>query len=212
MTGNNYWLYLLVASLTIASPGPGVILTLSNTLKYGLYKSIYGILGITFGMLFIGILASSGLGALLLALPNIFNSLKIIGALYLLYLAWKIWTSKVKQIENKEKHKDVKNTYLFKDAFILTLSNPKPLVFFTAFFPQFINPSDTSYNQFMILISTFCFLIILIHFFYAAFATYANKLFFKENKMSLINEISSVIFMIFSFFLFKSAIESYKFK
>lgn len=211
MTISHYLLYLLLASLTIASPGPGVVLTLANTLKYGLKKSLYGIAGIALSMCFIAILASSGLGALLVALPNVFNALKIIGALYLFYLAWKLWNSQAEQLDKMENSKNISDKSLFKEAFMLTLSNPKALVFFTALFPQFINTVDRSYDQFVILIGTFCLLIVIIHFFYAISVSYVSKLFTKGQGMSFVNKFSSIMFTVFSVLLFKNAIESYQF-
>lgn len=208
MNSDQYLFYILVSSLTIASPGPGVVLTVSNSIKYGFSYSILGILGISFGMLFIAILAGSGLGALLLASPKVFTIIKYLGAFYLAYLAWKLWNSrgigfKEDSFYSKE---GLSPKNRFKEAFVLTLSNPKPIIFFTALFPQFITTSSSYIQQFLILSSIFCILIIIIHLIYSFFSNYIGKILSKNNKSILINKISSVCFMIFSLLLIRSAL------
>jgi threonine/homoserine/homoserine lactone efflux protein len=207
MSTSQFLLYIFVASLTIASPGPGVILTITNSIKYGFKYSVLGVFGIALGMLFISILAGSGLGALLLASPYLFTAIKYLGAFYLAYLAWRLWYSKEVSLDSdKLSREGLSPKGRFKQAFILTLSNPKAIVFFTALFPQFIDAHSSYLDQFLFLSITFCLLIVIIHLVYAAFSTYLGKFFVKSGNFNLINKISSVFFMVFSLALIKSAL------
>ena len=158
----NLYLYILIASLTIASPGPGIILTLSNTLHYDLKKSIVGILGISSGMAVISIIAASGIGILITSFSILLITIKIIGAIYLFYLGVKLFRSNPRNI-NSEKGLNIdipSNLKLFKEGFFISLLNPKPIVFFMALFPQFINLNNPIIIQFFILGIIFCILFI----------------------------------------------------
>ena len=62
-----YFLYIAIATITISSPGPGVILTISNSLRYGFTKAIFGIIGIALTMLFLAIISATSLSIRLLS-------------------------------------------------------------------------------------------------------------------------------------------------
>ena len=83
MTG--WLLFVTVAALTVASPGPGVVMTLSNALRFGLRGAFSGILGIACGALVVAALSATSLG-LLATSATAFTAAKFAGAAYLLYL------------------------------------------------------------------------------------------------------------------------------
>jgi threonine/homoserine/homoserine lactone efflux protein len=83
---HHFALYLLLCGLTIASPGPGVLLTLTNALQLRLRGALPGILGVVLGMLLVAILASTALGALVSSSPRALQGLQLVGALYLGWL------------------------------------------------------------------------------------------------------------------------------
>lgn len=88
---DSYLLFLAIAAATIASPGPGVVLTISNALRYGVRGAVSGIMGIASGMLIIAVLSASSLAVLMLASATAFTIVKFIGAAYLIYLGVKMW-------------------------------------------------------------------------------------------------------------------------
>lgn len=201
----NLFLYILIASLTIASPGPGIILTLSNTLHYDLKKSIVGILGISSGMAIIAIIAASGIGILITSSPILLITIKIIGAIYLFYLGVKLFRSNPRNI-NSEKGLNIdipSNLKLFKEGFFISLFNPKPIVFFMALFPQFINVNNPIIIQFFILGIIFCILVIIIHLIYALCARRIRS---KIKSGYILNKIGGGVFMFFAISLVYSAI------
>ena len=151
---NDYFTYILLAITVTAIPGPAVILTIRNSLKYGYKISIANILGNFVAMVILASISAIGLGAIILASQTLFFTMKILGCFYLLFLGIKIWTSPYKNQEiNLEI--DQKNLFfIFKEGFYIGVSNPKAIAFFTALFPQFIDPSREYFVQFATLILT----------------------------------------------------------
>ncbi len=88
-----YLLYVLIALVTVASPGPGVILTLSNAIRYGVKPAMLGVLGIALGIFIISVISATSLGVLLATSAFAFTLLKYVGAVYLVYLGIKLWRS-----------------------------------------------------------------------------------------------------------------------
>ena len=97
-----YLLYLIIATLTVASPGPGVVLTLSNAIKYGMKPTMFGVLGISLGIFIIAVISASSLGVLLTTSAVAFSILKFLGAAYLIYLGFKLWRAPPINLENIE--------------------------------------------------------------------------------------------------------------
>lgn len=90
---NSYGLFLVFATLTILSPGPGVLLTLSNAARHGWTGAVPGILGIALGASIVAAISATSVGLLLSASAHAFTALKYAGAAYLLYLGYKSWRS-----------------------------------------------------------------------------------------------------------------------
>ena len=138
-----YLLYLLIVTITVASPGPGVILTLSNSIRYGIKPTLAGAFGIALGILIIAVVSATSLGVLLSTSAIAFTVLKYVGAAYLVYLGIKLWRSPaIKLSGDTEKEalpEDPQYAYRFKEGFFVSLLNPKAIFFFMSLFPQFIN-------------------------------------------------------------------------
>ncbi len=96
-----------------------------------------------------------GLGTLLEAKPELMISLHWLGALYLAWLGFKLFFSAPVSIEQTENVVSILPKGLFKQGYFAALSNPKVLLFFTAFLAQFINPEEAFIPQFLIIIFSF---------------------------------------------------------
>ncbi|WP_057084280.1 LysE family translocator [Dickeya solani] len=205
------YLYILIASLTIASPGPGVLLTLTNTLNYNLRSAFAGILGIAAGMGVISIIAASSLGIIITTSQFALVAVKVIGATYLIYLGVKLFRSTPKQVSEANPIEETLPSKVsrFRQGFFVSLFNPKPIVFFMALFPQFIRADKPFFWQFCLLSITFCALVILIHFIYGISAkTVKNKL--ATGKAFLyLNKVGGTVFMCFAIGLLTSVIMPY---
>jgi homoserine/homoserine lactone efflux protein len=203
---NSYYLYIIIASITISSPGPGVVMTLTNSLKYGFKSCISGVLGVAFGMFLISILVGSGLGVLIIKSNYIYLFLQIMGVGYLLYLGIKLIIDRNNNIDFNKENDSVNKKESFFQGLGITLINPKPIIFFTALFPQFINNKSEYFHQFILLSLTFCFLIILIHLVYAFFANFLKNKSSKSNYFKQINVFGGLAYIIFAISLLTSNI------
>ena len=101
------------------TPGPNNIIGSYSGFNFGIKKSIPLILGVTFGYTILITLAASGLNIVFTAYPLLKTSIKIIGSIFLLYLAYKI------SFQNQVKEKNIKNPVKFFDTFIFQFINPK---------------------------------------------------------------------------------------
>ena len=166
---NLYLLFLTVATLTVLSPGPGVLMTLTNALRYGLRGTIGGILGIAFGALLVAGISATTLGAVLAASALAFTVLKLAGAAYLIYLGARLWRSPPVPVASEQAHQaSFKRRFL--EGLSLQLTNPKAIFFFLSVFPQFIEGEAGFVGQFALLVLTYAALVVVIHTGYALFA------------------------------------------
>lgn len=202
----NIALYIVIATLTIMSPGPGVLLTLSNTLTYRLSRALWGIIGVVTGMAIIAGIASSSLGVVLIASPWALTVVKVVGAAYLLYLGTKLFRSKPKGLGEGGLPAGVPaRRTLFSEGLVITLFNPKPIVFFMALFPQFVDPDQPVTLQFAVLSAIFCALVFLVHVLYGSFAMVVRRKLTGDNFFVILNRVAGCVFMLFGLTLGISA-------
>jgi threonine/homoserine/homoserine lactone efflux protein len=195
-----YLLYIVIATITVASPGPGVILTLSNAIRHGVRPAISGVLGIALGILLIAIISASSLGVLLATSALAFSILKYTGAAYLIYLGIKLWRSPIIRFEGdvgNEGFEDPQYLLRFKEGFLISLLNPKPIFFFMSLFPQFINHQQSYFLQFSTLTLTFCGLILVVHTIYILGANSIKGWLSSPKGSQAINRAGGSVFVLF---------------
>lgn len=151
------WLAFVAASIALLLiPGPTVLLVLSYAISQGKRVAIATVGGVALGD-FIAMSASlAGLGALVLASATLFTVLKWVGAVYLVYLGIKLFRSaSTASLDELEKVTETSASSVFGHATAVTALNPKSIVFFIAFVPQFIVVDSPLLPQFAILVVTF---------------------------------------------------------
>ncbi len=193
----NYLLFTIIATATVLSPGPGVLLTLTNAIRYGFSGAIGGILGISFGTFIVAGISVTSVGVILATSSIAFTIMKTIGAVYLIYLGIKLWRSPVAQIDINRK-----TTRKFKSQFIegltLQLTNPKAIFFYMSIFPQFVDYSSSQYfNQFLLLVVIYSCLSILVNFLYAYLAKFARSWLSTERGGRIVNRTGGGTFILF---------------
>nr|WP_198982730.1 LysE family translocator [Herbaspirillum sp. ASV7] len=145
-------LYVIAVSAVTIIPGPTMLLALSNGAQGGMRLALFGIAGAALSdLLLIGAVAL-GLGGVLLASEKLFLVVKWGGVIYLMYLAWKLWKASAQPVgvpTSKSTPLDEKSA--FKRSLFVALSNPKGLLFFSAFLPQFINTNSNVLSQYFTL-------------------------------------------------------------
>lgn len=165
-------------------PGPTVLLVLSYALSQGKRVALATVGGIALGDLVAMSASLAGLGALVLASATLFTVLKWVGAIYLVYLGVKLFKSaSTASLGDLEKVSETSAINIFTHAAAVTALNPKSIVFFTAFVPQFIVVGNPLLPQLAILIATFVGLALINA---LAYALLADKLRAKISRPSVL--------------------------
>ena len=141
---SNLLLFGLASLLMVLSPGPNMIYLISRTLSQGKKAGIISLFGVICGFLFHIFMVSFGLTAIFFAIPFAFSVVKILGVLYLLYLAYNTITTKNKIFSTETHLKIDKPLKLFNIGLLTNVLNPKMAIFYLSFFPQFIKPENGS--------------------------------------------------------------------
>ena len=191
----SYGLFLLLATLTILSPGPGVVLTLSNSVRHGWSGALPGILGIALGGFLVAGISASSVGLILATSATAFTVLMYVGAAYLLYLGVKMWNTKtfIPTLNDTPS----RPWRRFVEALSIQLLNPKAGFFFLAVFPQFIEPAGNYYTQFLLLVASYGLLVIGIHSGYALMASRARGWLSTRQGTRVVGKLSGLTFFSF---------------
>jgi len=152
----DHWLAFAAASaVLLAIPGPTVLLVVSYALGHGRRAAGSTVAGVLLGD-FTSMTASLlGLGALLAASATLFSVLKWIGALYLVYLGIRLWRAPVGPAADEAMAPIERHRRIFLHAYAVTALNPKSIVFFIAFLPQFLDRTAPVLPQLIIFEATF---------------------------------------------------------
>jgi threonine/homoserine/homoserine lactone efflux protein len=165
------WLvYLLAATGLSLSPGPNGLLALTHGALHGRRKALYTIFGGALGFVTIIALSTFGIGALLKASVMWLAVMKWVGGAYLVWLGVQVWRSPPIGIEAAERFEAQPSWSLFRQGALSALTNPKGILFFAAFLPQFIDPARSLVAQFAIMASTFAVIEIVTELFIASMA------------------------------------------
>ena len=179
----NWLAYTFVTATFLLIPGPTILLVISYSLIRGRQAVFALLLGVGLGDIVAMILSFIGVGLLLQTVTIAFQFLKWIGAAYLILLGIKMWRSASESMElSAITDKKVWHA-IMANAFVITALNPKSIVFFLAFLPQFINSEKPFITQSLILGSTFLVLAILSVLFYSLLASYTGQ----QMRLSLIH-------------------------
>lgn len=185
-----------MAAATVLSPGPGVVMTLTNALRYGMRGTVGGILGIAFGALVVAAISATSLGILLATSALAFTVLKLVGAAYLVYLGIRLWRSPPFRMAEQSAHR-ASFGKCFVEGLSLQLTNPKAIFFFLSMFPQFISPEKSYALQFAALVFTYSALVVIIHCIYALFAQRARNWLTSERGGRAVNRTAGATFVLF---------------
>ncbi|WP_019620813.1 LysE family translocator [Amphritea japonica] len=168
------------------SPGPNNLLAMSNAKRYGFHTAFFAGLGrLTAFTGMIG-LTATGLAVILHTSEAVFMVIKIVGAGYLFWLAYKLWRSNPGKTETLATD-DKSLLDLALQEFLLAAGNPKAILIFTAFLPQFVNPDKQTSLQFFELGFTFLVLEWIAIATYALFGLYLRQWFSQPHKRRLFN-------------------------
>ncbi len=157
---NLFLVYIVACLILLVTPGPNGLLCINHSVRFGPGRTIWTSLGSVAGVLCLIAASMAGLGAVLLASETLFSLVKWLGAAYLLVLAWQTWFASVpiaKQVGQGNSNLPMRRR-VFSEGFGIAVSNPKALIFFATFLPQFIRPNEPLLIQFVTLAGTFAIL------------------------------------------------------
>ncbi|TWD37162.1 threonine/homoserine/homoserine lactone efflux protein [Vibrio crassostreae] len=172
------------------TPGPNNLLSMNNARCYGFQAAFIAGLGRILAFSGMIALAASGLAVVLYTSETLFFLIKLFGAMYLLWIAFNLWRSQASPVADIERNKNWFG--LVKQEFALAAGNPKAILIFTAFLPQFVDVSANVNTQFFVLGSTFLVLEMLAISIYAAFGLYLRNWFSKPQMAKRFNKACSV--------------------
>ncbi len=197
---SNWLLFCSVALLVTFSPGPAVLLAISNAIAVGPRRAMISSMGNGFGLFIISGVAMAGMGVVLATSATAFMLLKLAGALYLVYLGIKQWRSKTSIVADAPVALGAANPNsfwkLFRQGLTVALTNPKAILFFSALFPQFITPGEPVAIQFTVLTTSFVACAMLAHLFYANLARLLKTQLATPGRARLFNRISGGAFVL----------------
>ncbi|ONP12830.1 amino acid transporter [Burkholderia cenocepacia] len=171
-------IFAAVAFVGIATPGPTVLLALTNGSRYGVRRAAYGFAGAMLSDFVLIVAVALGLGALLMASAFWFSVVKWLGAAYLAYVGIRLLTSKGALDVAAAQHGTAteRNASIFAKSFLTAVTNPKGYLLFSAFLPQFLDPSAPLAPQYVALAVTFALLDGVVMFGYALLGARAVRL------------------------------------
>jgi homoserine/homoserine lactone efflux protein len=200
---DNYFIFATLAFTVVAIPGPAVVLTIKNSIRYGCHIAIANILGNFMAMVILASLSAFSLGTIIVSSTLIFTSLKIIGCIYLVFLGIKAWRTPVVYQAEFPALSGQTRTFLsvLQEGFYVGIANPKAIAFFTALFPHFINPTRNVFPQFATLIMTIEGISFLVLMLYALVAAQVATYLLRGATLPLFNKVTGIAFVSFGFAL-----------
>jgi threonine/homoserine/homoserine lactone efflux protein len=176
-----YLTFVLATTALMLMPGPNVALITANSVAYGTRFGLLTVAGTSMAMIVQLSFTALGMTALLGSMAQWFEWLRWIGVLYLVYLGLIHWLAPATPTQTKPQTKSVH--VIFTRGFLVSMTNPKTLLFYNAFFPQFITPGPGAGVQVFRLCATFLFLALLIDGMWALLAGYARGFLGARGKL-----------------------------
>lgn len=187
------WLGFLAAAVVIAvSPGPGAVLSMSTGMRYGYRAAVLAILGLQAALLIQLAVVAIGFGALLAASEVGFALLKLLGAVYLVWLGIQRWRAPPQPLADRL---PVAARGLFMQGLLVNLGNPKAIIFIGALVPQFIVPSEPLLLQYLVIAATLCLTDLLVMSGYALAAAGMGRWLHEPRALRLQNRLFGGLFV-----------------
>ncbi len=186
----DHWLAFALASAVLCViPGPTILLVISYALGHGKKSALATIVGVALGDFTAMTASLLGLGALLAASANLFTILKWIGAAYLIFLGIKLWRAPVMGLnaEGVLGEQETRSWRILLHAYAVTALNPKGIIFFVAFLPQFLDLTQPLLPQMIIFEITFLVIATINASSYALLANLARRTIRKPSVQQIIN-------------------------
>lgn len=188
------WLLYTAAALGLSlTPGPNGLLALTHGALYGVRRTSFTIFGGALGFTIIIAASMFGIGALLAASANLLIVLKWLGGAYLVWLGIQVWRSPAISADKNVNQPMLSRIAVFRQGLLSAITNPKGILFFVAFLPQFLEPEASLVLQFVVMAATFVVIEILFEYGVAAGSSKLQPLLARFGKR--FNQVFGGIFI-----------------
>lgn len=184
--------FVVASFVLLVIPGPTIIMVVSQALAHGRRVALASVAGVGLGDLAAASLSIIGVGTILAASSSVFLAVKWAGAAYLVYIGVKMWITPVSIPDIEATSVTGGHGSVFRDSFLVTLLNPKGIVFFMAFVPQFIDASGPFAPQAAVFVVVFVVLGIVNAWAYAMLASGARNAIRQPSVLRLATRTGSV--------------------
>jgi len=189
---NLYLTFLIVSFGLIIIPGPNVLIIISTSLSHGKHRGLQTVAGTSLAMAIQLIIVALATSTFIQFLTNGFYILKWVGVAYLLYLGLLHFKY---AFFNKISSTELTASASFSRGFFVSLTNPKTLLFFSAFFPQFVSSTESYLVQISLLSITFLLLAVMLDTGYALLSVKLKPLLEQRRLVKLQNGFSGLLFL-----------------
>lgn len=193
------WLSLLAACVVISlTPGAGAINTMSNALNQGWRRSFWGVLGQQAALIVHVVIVAAGVGLLVSRSPILFEIIRYAGVAYLVYLGIRLMLARPERVDDPDRPRQREHAWsIFRRGFWVNLLNPKAIVFFLAFVPQFIRLDQDPLPQYLILIGTVMVVDVLVMWFFFAAAAKPFRRYTRDPRgQRVLNTVFGLLFIL----------------
>ena len=184
--------FMLATAVLILMPGPIVTLTIANSLAYGTRHGLRTVFGTSSATALLLIVGGLGMASVFSLLAEWFEVLRWVGAFYLVWLGIQQWRARAVDLNEAEAHVGPKKS-LFWQGFVVSITNPKTIFFYAAFFPQFIDPLSETGPQLIVLSITFLVIATLLDCGYAFLSGRLRPMLSSERRGQVRNRITGSI-------------------
>jgi homoserine/homoserine lactone efflux protein len=193
-----YLLFAGISVLQVGSPGPSTVFVVNNAMAVGWFRAVTILTGDLLAIGVLAMLSLLGVDALLAANPTLFAGLKIAGAAYLIWLGVNQWFGAKRTLrvaaDVKQRESD---RVLWSKSFLIGISNPKAILFFSSLLPQFIDPAHAGTAMLLELVAMFMAIKLLVLGSYAAIAARMLRFLQSDSNARLGKRLSGTVLMIF---------------
>lgn len=196
MTLEHWFAFAATSALIVAVPGPTVLMIISYALGHGRRAAFAIVAGVGLGDLTAMTVSMLGLGALLAASATIFAAVKWAGAAYLVYLGIRLWRAPVDTAMDVAPPPEWSRKRIFVHAYVAATLNPKGIVFYVAFFPQFLIAGEPLLGQMAVFEATFVVLATLNALAYALLASSLRRAIRKPSVQRAVNRTSGTLLIL----------------
>lgn len=204
-----FGLFLLTSVANILTPGLGVIMIIMIAAEHGWKRTLWGNLGLSLGIALLFVLAVSGLGVIVKTSPLLYAAIKCVGAAYLLWMGVKTFRRagiRVVSRDHPQSHADNTPRELFVKCFLLSVTNPQPMVFAVSLLPQFIDASLPYVPQVTLMIVVYTLIVFLCMIFYALIASRARVFLSGPTGAKRLNQVSGTVFCLIGLYVLYRAV------